>query len=186
MAVWMPSAFAAQSCADAAKAKYGAGDVASASCKPTCTAPEVLISDNNECFYTNPQTKCCVVKKEDAPAKSDAKADPSKSAVNAGSSAVLHDPLGGVGILGVINRLVLTFLGLVGSISLLVFVYAGILYMTAGGAEDQITKAKDTMKYAFIGLVLIMGAYIFTNFYFNVLTQDPPQPKAPPKVQVPQ
>lgn len=91
----------------------------------------------------------------------------------AGSSMTLTDPLGGIGLIGIINRLVLTFLGVVGAIALLVFVYAGVTYMTAGGDDARVTRAKDAMKYAFIGLALIMGAYVLTNFYFNVLTQNP-------------
>jgi hypothetical protein len=92
---------------------------------------------------------------------------------SAGSSMSLSDPLGGVGLIGILSRLVKTFLGLTGAIALLVFVYAGVMYMTAGGDDSQVTKAREAMKYAFIGLVLIMGAYALTNFYFMVLTQAP-------------
>lgn len=92
---------------------------------------------------------------------------------------VLQNPLGnGTTLLTLINRLVVTFLGLVGALALLVFVYAGVMYMTAGGDEARVTKAKDAMKYAFIGLVLIMGAYTLTSFYFQVLTQNPTAPAA--------
>jgi hypothetical protein len=88
-----------------------------------------------------------------------------------GSSIVLTDPLQGIGLIGGINRLIMTFVGMVGAIALLVFVYAGVIYMTAGGDDKKVSHARDTMKYAFIGLILIMGAYILTSFYFSVLTQ---------------
>jgi len=98
----------------------------------------------------------------------------------AGSSMTLTDPLGGVGLIGILSRLIKTFLGLTGAIALLVFVYSGVLYMTAGGSETQVTKAKDAMKYAFIGLALIMGAYALTSFYFQALTQSPPTTSTTP------
>ena len=83
---------------------------------------------------------------------------------------VLVDPMGGKGIIGAISSLISVFLGMVGAIALLVFVYAGVVYMTAGGADDRVTHAKDTMKYALIGLALITFAYALTNFYFVALT----------------
>ncbi len=87
----------------------------------------------------------------------------------------LKDPLdiggGSPGIIGVISRFIGTFLGVVGALALLVFVYAGIVYMTAGGSDERVKEAKDTMKYAFIGLALIMFAYAFATSFFNVLTK---------------
>ena len=82
----------------------------------------------------------------------------------------LTDPLGGIGLLGALNRIIMTFLGVVGALALLVFVYAGVVYMTAGGHEESVTKARDTMKYAIIGLALIIFAYVLTSFYLTALT----------------
>jgi len=39
------------------------------------------------------------------------------------------------------------------------FVYAGFLYVTAYGGEDQIGKAKKVMTYAVIGLMLVILSY---------------------------
>ncbi len=84
-------------------------------------------------------------------------------------SDFLPDPLGGADLPHMIGRVVATFLGIVGALSLLVFFYAGVTYMTAAGREDQIKKATDTMKYAFIGMLLIVFAYVIVNFYFTSL-----------------
>lgn len=74
---------------------------------------------------------------------------------------------------GLIGRFVAAFIGMVGALALLVFVYAGIMYMTAG-SSDRVKQATDTMKYALIGLALIMFAYVLTSFFFNALTSEPP------------
>lgn len=86
-----------------------------------------------------------------------------------GSSIAIRNPLGTADIPTIIGRVISTFLGMVGALALLVFLYAGITYMTAAGREESITKAKDTMKYAMIGLFLIVFAYIITDFYFKAL-----------------
>jgi len=102
-----------------------------------------------------------------------------------GSPTTLIDPLGGVTINGLIGRFINVFLGFVGAIALLVFVYAGIMYMT-GGSSDRIKKAIETMKYAVLGLMIIMFAYAITTFYFKALTSDAvPQAAAPKNVAKP-
>jgi hypothetical protein len=82
----------------------------------------------------------------------------------------LKDPLGGVGILGIVNRAVNTFLGVLGALALLVFIYAGVVYMTAGGAADRVKHAVDTMKYAMIGLALIIFSYAIILTFFRSFT----------------
>jgi type IV secretion system pilin len=86
-----------------------------------------------------------------------------------GSSMQIKNPLGTADLPTIIGRVIATFLGTVGGLSLLVFVYAGIRYMTAAGDEKAIMTAKDTMVYAFFGLLIIVFAYAITNFFFQSL-----------------
>lgn len=65
---------------------------------------------------------------------------------------------------------------MVGALALLVFVYAGVVYMTAG-SSDRVKEARDTMKYAVLGLAMIIFAYVLTNFFFNILTSSAPTEK---------
>ncbi len=37
--------------------------------------------------------------------------------------------------------------------------YAGFLFVTAGGSEEQVGKAKDFVKYALIGIVVMLLAW---------------------------
>ncbi|MBT5503412.1 hypothetical protein HN858_02850 [Candidatus Falkowbacteria bacterium] len=55
-------------------------------------------------------------------------------------------------------------LGISGSVTLLVFVVGGIMYMLSGGNKERIGKATTMLKNAFIGLVIIFlsGALIKT------------------------
>jgi hypothetical protein len=85
------------------------------------------------------------------------------------SPTKLQNPLGeGTTIVDVIRRAVTAFLGISGAIALLVFVYGGVVYMTAGGS-DRVKEAQDTLKYAFIGLVIITFAYTISNTFLYVV-----------------
>ncbi len=53
-------------------------------------------------------------------------------------------------------------LSLVGVIFLVLTIYAGLLWMTASGAEDKISKAKDILKSSVIGLAIVASAYGIT------------------------
>lgn len=55
-------------------------------------------------------------------------------------------------------------LALVGTIFLLLTIYAGILWMTARGAEDQIERAQGIIRATVIGLFITMAAYAITFF----------------------
>ena len=55
-------------------------------------------------------------------------------------------------------------LAVVGTVFLLLTVYAGVLWMTAQGNEDKVTKAKGTIEAAVIGLFIVMAAYAITAF----------------------
>lgn len=56
------------------------------------------------------------------------------------------------------------FLGFVGTLAFLMFVWAGFSYMTSRGQGDKVKKAKTIMIYSLIGIVIILLAYaaIFT------------------------
>lgn len=55
-------------------------------------------------------------------------------------------------------------LALVGTVFLVLTIYAGIMWMTAQGAEERVTKAQDIIKASVIGLIIIMSAYAITYF----------------------
>ena len=62
-------------------------------------------------------------------------------------------------ILNVLN-FALTFLGL---IALAFIVYAGYLYVTSGGDDANMEKAKKIVLYAVIGILVILAAYALVN-----------------------
>ena len=83
---------------------------------------------------------------------------------NAGSNAG-YDTSGDTTALATIaGTIIRAFLSLLGVVFISLTVYAGFLWMTASGNEEQITKAKKIMSGALVGLVITLSA--FSIYYF--------------------
>ncbi len=70
----------------------------------------------------------------------------------------------------IIGRIIKTFLGLLGIVVVVLIIYAGFLWMTAGGEEEKIGKAKKILLNSVIGLAIILSSYSITNFILKKLT----------------
>ncbi len=66
-----------------------------------------------------------------------------------------------------IASLIGAFLGLLGVIFIILIILAGYWWMTASGDEQKVTKAKDTIYRAIIGLIITAAAYAITGFVFQ-------------------
>ena len=51
----------------------------------------------------------------------------------------------------------------IGSVALILFIYAGILFMRSGGDQKQVQTARQTITYAIIGLVVVLSSYAIIN-----------------------
>jgi amino acid transporter len=63
-----------------------------------------------------------------------------------------------------IGSLINQALAVLGIIIVVLIIYGGFLWMTAGGNSDQVDKAKKIIINATIGLVIILAAYSITYF----------------------
>lgn len=64
-------------------------------------------------------------------------------------------------------RVIQIFLGLLGLIALVIILYAGFLWMTSGGSDDKVGKAKKTLTNAVIGLLIILASFGIVTFILN-------------------
>ncbi|MCK5320343.1 hypothetical protein KAJ61_03065 [Candidatus Parcubacteria bacterium] len=69
----------------------------------------------------------------------------------------------------VIALVIKGFLSLLGIIFIILIILSGFNWMTSEGDEQKITKAKETIRTAIIGLFIIIAAYSITYFVFNAL-----------------
>jgi hypothetical protein len=74
------------------------------------------------------------------------------------------------GLTEIIGGLVQAALGLLGIILLILILYGGFLWMTAGGNTENVDKAKTIIKNAVAGLIIIMAAYAIAEFAVNAIS----------------
>ena len=65
--------------------------------------------------------------------------------------------------IGRVIRMILTFLGV---LFLILMIYGGYIWMMARGNEQEVEKAKNIIKNALIGLIVVLAAYAITWLVF--------------------
>jgi cytochrome bd-type quinol oxidase subunit 2 len=61
--------------------------------------------------------------------------------------------------LALASTVITVVLSIVGTIFVVLMIYAGVTWMLAEGNEQRAEKARDIMKQAIIGLIIVIGAY---------------------------
>lgn len=70
----------------------------------------------------------------------------------------------------VIGQLVNVLLSLLGIIFLILIIISGFQWMTAGGDEGKVDKAKTRIQQAVIGLIITLAAFAISQFVFEALS----------------
>ena len=70
-------------------------------------------------------------------------------------------------IIGGFIRVALSFLGL---IFLILVIYAGFLWMTAGGSDEQVGKAKTLVGQAVVGLIIVIASFAISEFVIDAVS----------------
>ena len=60
-------------------------------------------------------------------------------------------------------------LGFLALIAIIIILIGGFEWMTAGGSEDKVTKARARLKYGLIGLAIILLAYLIVSVIFTTI-----------------
>jgi hypothetical protein len=84
------------------------------------------------------------------------------------------------GLPAIIARIIRVALGFLGIVAVVVILYGGFIWMTSGGDEDKIRRAKKTLINGTIGLGLILGAFIIVQFIFRAFLGEEEVPLAAP------
>ena len=69
----------------------------------------------------------------------------------------------------IVATLIRTALGVLGLIAVVIVLYAGFLWMTSGGDEERVRRAKRMLINGFIGLLIILSSWAITEFVINSL-----------------
>lgn len=68
-----------------------------------------------------------------------------------------------VSVINIINVII----GVLGLVAVIVIIIGGINYMTSSGDSAKVKKAKDTILYGVIGLVICVLAFAIVNFVIS-------------------
>ena len=67
-----------------------------------------------------------------------------------------------------VGTIVQTLLGLTGVVFMIIIVAAGDLWLTSGGNEEKITKARGMIFNGVVGIALVFAAYLSADFIVSV------------------
>lgn len=71
-------------------------------------------------------------------------------------------------VTGIINAII----GVLGLAAVIIIIIGGVNYMTSSGDAGKVKKAKDTILYGVIGLVVCILAFAIVNFVIrNIISQ---------------
>ncbi len=77
-----------------------------------------------------------------------------------------------VDLTGNITNILNAVIGAIGILAVVIIIIGGVSYMTSSGDAQKVKKAKDTILYGVIGLVIVALAFAIVNFVIkNVLGQ---------------
>jgi len=66
-------------------------------------------------------------------------------------------------IKALVLKIVNYFLAFLGIVAVLMLIYAGVTYITAGGAQDKVDSAKKIIMYALIGIIIILLSFAIVS-----------------------
>ena len=82
----------------------------------------------------------------------------------------------------IIGRIISGVLGFLGIACMGFIIYGGFRLMMAGGSEEVVQQARQTIKWALIGLIVVIGAYALSYYVVSQVlegTQMPIRPEIP-------
>lgn len=78
----------------------------------------------------------------------------------------------GQDISGAITVILNGIIAILGLVAVIFIIYGGVQYMTSAGDAAKLKKAKDTILYAAIGLIISVLAFAIANFVIGIVNRN--------------
>ena len=85
----------------------------------------------------------------------------------AGNAGLNKIDSGETAAMNIVGGIINVALSLIGIIFFILMLWAGIRWMTSQGNEEMIKEAKNTIRTAIIGIVVVFSSFLITNFILN-------------------
>jgi hypothetical protein len=161
------------------------------SCIEDSSQPEPDQSENNFCFTVSSKTcaqsgascntpnqpfatleQCESFKQQQA--SQGTNSETPKIGCREGQDCVsLTNPLATTDIKQIIGNSIGVIMGIVGSITFVVFVYGGVLWLTSAGNSERIQKGLQAMLWAGIGIIVVFSSYAIITLILTTLQATP-------------
>ncbi len=74
----------------------------------------------------------------------------------------------------IIQKIINGLLYVLGAVTVIVIIFSGIFYTTSSGDAKMVEKAKNTLFYAVVGLIVAIMAYAIVNFVVGLFPDTTP------------
>lgn len=85
-------------------------------------------------------------------------------------SPTIQNPISCNDLLCVFLQVIRLFLGALAAFATFMFTYGGFLFLSSGGNEERVKKGKDTLAWAAIGMVTVLGSWVVIRFILESTT----------------
>lgn len=114
---------------------------------------------------------CCVFTSEINSTGADSNSGSSSCNPNDKSKVCLQNPLSGsTDVPGMINKIIKGLLGIIGAISLLMFVWGGSTWLLSAGNQEKVKAGTQTMIWAALGVLIVFMSYLFLSSFTKFLS----------------
>ena len=146
--------------------------------KATADVCCVNSKNSSDCMAANTDGKCASgynpisqnCKQIDSCKKSDSSASSSAPSSSTGATTTeFINPIGWKSVSELVDAVLNNLMGIIAFIAVIFIIIGGIMYMTSGGSETMITRAKKTIAGAVIGLAIAIASPTFLKEIQSIL-----------------
>jgi len=68
----------------------------------------------------------------------------------------------------IVGKVIGGVLGVIGTISLIIFIYGGVMILLSLGNDKEIQKGRDAIIWASVGLIIVFASYALAKYALNI------------------
>jgi len=84
-------------------------------------------------------------------------------------TVTLTNPIGTTDLPTLLGKVINSIMGVIGSLALVMFIYGGIIWMLSAGNQEQVTKGKNILIWAAVGIVIIFSSYALVKLVLTAM-----------------
>lgn len=93
--------------------------------------------------------------------------NPATEYIGGGDKTIVPEGVSGGGLMGTIQSVVNVIIGVIGMLAVFMIIMGGINFATSQGDAAKVTKARNTILYGVVGLVVSLLAFAIVNFVLS-------------------